>query len=521
MKTLAQNLAEHPAVVLEAIARRHGLTLPAEPSPAAADWLAARLLEPGHLQEIWRLLPAEEQTALLSLPAQGNRVPAAIFQRRFGEIRRLGGGSLQRERPWQQPANVSESLWYRGLIGRGFAETPDGLVDCIAIPADLLPLLSSAMPLPVIDEALDPSPQAMYPSPQVMPSLLLAPIAAADRARFGGDAFLDDLATLLIHVQNNTVWTNDRGQWRRKDLDLIAEQWQTPSEPPDLLLAPPLAPGSRGALLVHCADQLDFLSPQGRRRRLNRETVQPWLEQDRFQQRRSLFDAWRVSTAWNDLCLTPGLTCIEGNWRNDPVQTRANLFVHLRRVPVANWYSLEVFIAALHERAPDFQRPDGNYDTWYLRDDAGAYLRGFDHWSEVEGRLLRYLWLGPLFWLGLTALDADGAHWSLTADGAAFLSRQPESIRPAGSPPLFLVVSEDFRVLLPAGARLYDRFRLARFAEWEASWLSGYRYRISQRGLRRAGAAGISPTQIVEFLDSASDGALPPNVRRALASFQP
>jgi hypothetical protein len=183
---------------------------------------------------------------------------------------------------------------------------------------------------------------------------------------------------------------------------------------------------------------------------------------------------------------------------------------------------MDDFIAALHSHAPDFQRPDGNYDAWYVRDEAGIHLRGFERWREVEGRLLRYLWQGPLFWLGVATLEADGGHWQLTPDGAAWLAEDDQAAPPtAPPPPPGLVVGEDFRLHLPSGARLADRFRVARFGEWEATWLGGYRYRLSRRGLRRAAAAGIGPEQVLAFLERASQGALPANVRRALTAFRP
>lgn len=496
MKTLAQHFAELPPLVLEAIARSHGLT-PLPDPPSAAGWLAATLLKPEQARALWADLRPEEQAALQSLAGAGNLASAAGFQRRWGEVRRLGGGSLQRLRPWQQPASVGEALWYRGLITRGFAETPEGLSECFAIPTDLLPLL------PLAASVAD---------------LPLAPVAGLDeRGHSDGDAFLDDLSTLLIHLHSQTVWSNERGQWRGKDLAVVIPQWRTPPADSDH----PLAPGSRGALLFHCLGRLGFVRAQGRRQRLQMETVRGWLEQDRFEQRRSIFEAWRSSAEWNDLCLTPGLHCVEGNWRNDPVRTRAALFEHLRRVPAGVWYDLDSFTEALHRQAPDFQRPDGNYDSWYVRDEAGVHLRGFDYWQQVEGRLLRYLWLGPLFWLGVTALDGGRGHWQLTPGGAAWLAGSRQAAGPADPPPPSLVVSEDFRVHLPSGARLADRFRVARFGDWEATWLGGYRYRISRAGLRRAATAGISPMQVVAFLDRASQGAVPAAVRKALEAFRP
>ena len=81
-------------------------------------------------------------------------------------------------------------------------------------------------------------------------------------------------------------------------------------------------------------------------------------------------------------------------------------------------------------------------------------------------------------------------------------------------------MDDDFRVTLPCGHRIYDRFRVARFCTWEAS-SPDYRYRITQRGLRRAAGAGITPEQILEFLTIASDGSIPEKVREALIRFLP
>ena len=58
-------------------------------------------------------------------------------------------------------------------------------------------------------------------------------------------------------------------------------------------------------------------------------------------------------------------------------------------------------MTAVHQQQPDFQRPAGDYDSWFLRDQqSGEFLRGFEHWDEVDGALLRYLICGPLHWLG-------------------------------------------------------------------------------------------------------------------------
>lgn len=493
MNTLEQHLGELPFALLRGIAQNQGLVLAEGTRKGAVLALVSHMSDGAYARDVWLSISEEAREALQALAAADNRIPAPTFQRRFGELRRFGPGSLERERPWVSPANVAEALWYRGLITRGFDETADGLVECISIPTDLLPLLS-----------IPPATNASFPPPSANPPLHI---------ESAGEPFLEDLGTLLIHVQNEPVWLNQRRHWRDKDLRLLARQWQHPPADDE----PILAAGGRAALLFHCAQRLGFLSNEGRRQRLRGKQVRSWLQLDRFEQAHALYRAWRDTPGWNDLCLTPGLTCVEGNWRNDPVHTRAQLIQLLGQVEPMNWYALSEFITAVQDYAPDFQRPDGNYDTWYIKDHQGVYLQGFEHWHDVEGHLLRYVFTGPLFWLGVIALDDAKERWRLTPLGAAHLGL---GTRPTAVAPPVLVIGEDFRVVVPTGAALYDRFRLARFCDWEAGW-PGHRYRITQRGLRRAATAGISMDQIVDFLTRASAGRLPVKVREALTAFQP
>ncbi len=129
--------------------------------------------------------------------------------------------------------------------------------------------------------------------------------------------------------------------------------------------------------------------------------VRAFMDQTRPEQRVTLWKAWRDSPDWNDLCRTPGLECAKaGNWSNDPVQTRAAVLRILAMLQPGAWYSQSEVIDAFKEAEPDFQRPTGDYDTWYIRrTDTQEFLKGFDQWDAVEGELLRFLLRGPLHWL--------------------------------------------------------------------------------------------------------------------------
>jgi hypothetical protein len=502
MKTLDQHFREQPHVLLRGIAQNQGLLIDDAGRAQYREALVAKMLEKQQVAAVWQDLPAAMQAAIRVLQHEENRMPSPVFQRRFGDIRRFGTGQLQRLKPWKEPANVAEQLWFLGMITRGFVETPDGLVEFVSIPTDLFSLL------PPPDSA---SERFAFPATVVKPQRMGNDQPSSCDV---SDCFLNDLATILLYIHQVRVWVGSEGDWRAKDLQQLSPMLQGPPDSEE-----PLFPGSRLSLLFHCARMMGFLTTRRRRQRLNIDIVLPWLEQTRSQQAAALFDAWRNSPDWNDLCLTPGLHCQRGNWRNDPLITRNALLDMLSQAQPGQWYSLDAFIGAIYEQQPDFQRLDGNYDTWYIRDDTGFFLRGFQYWHQVEGRLIRYLWSGPLHWLGLIELDGENRCWRLTPAGSSYL--EPDSaLLPALLASPALVVTEDFHITLPANHRLYDRFRVARFCEWERS-APVYVYRITQRGLRRAATAGISPKQILEFLLEAGGDDIPANIRSALSKFTP
>ena len=234
---------------------------------------------------------------------------------------------------------------------------------------------------------------------------------------------------------------------------------------------------------------------------------------------RALLDAWAVSRRWNDLRRVPSLSCEQtGSWDNDPAATRRQIMALLAQLQPGQWLTLDDFVAAVQRHAPDFQRPDGNYDTWYVRTRGGAFLRGFEQWLHVEGALLRFVLGGPLAWLGATNTDdpAQPTAFCLSAAGHAWLHRAPPPAAAAEAP---LQVQADFTVLASPQVVLLDRLRVARFTTWQApQWQAGapcFVYRISQSGLQRAQQQGISPGRVLDFLRSRAQP-LPDNVIKAL-----
>ncbi|HSN75526.1 MAG TPA: hypothetical protein VL334_10660 [Anaerolineae bacterium] len=503
MSSLQRSLRNHSPAMLRAIAEANGVALASNQAAQMVEQLAATLSDTGHLRASVAACTPAAQEALVSLLREGGRSPRPAFERAYGGVRPAGPGKLERERPHLAPANPTEELWYRGLLYPTMVETPDGLVEFLYVPGELA-------------ELLPPPPPTAAPFPP--PAL-----AAAPAAQPSADLLLHDACSLLCLVQAGLGMLNDPADllsWQSKPLYEYSQISLQPPEDPAFIAGD--GPGSLAGLALALAVEMGWLRARGRRLELAPAPVRLWLEASRAQQRRQLLDAWVQSTLWNDLCRTPELSCEQtGSWANDPAGTRQRLLPLLASLQPDAWYNLGGLAMAIKAHAPNFQRPDGNYDTWYIRQrGAPAFLRGFEHWEQVEGASLRFVLTGPLHWLRaivLTAGDDAPANISLTPAGHAWLHG---ALAPFEPDPALLSVQADFTVHAPADAALLDRFRVARFTTWlGATWEDGqpaFAYRISQTGLRRAAQQGIDSARVLDFLQERAVAPLPANVVRAL-----
>ena len=114
-----------------------------------------------------------------------------------------------------------------------------------------------------------------------------------------------------------------------------------------------------------------------------------------------LVAAWRDCETFDELRLLPQLKC-EGPWINQPRTARAMLLQQLDSVPRQTWWHLNSFVESIKQTHPDFQRPAGDYDSWFIkRAGDGTYLRGFECWDEVDGALIRFTLRDVMHRLGL------------------------------------------------------------------------------------------------------------------------
>lgn len=503
MPTTSQMLLDYSETLLQVLAELRGAHLDgADTREQAIELIAAQITDPVSVQmayeEVGDYLP-ESQAAIELLLKEGGEIAEAQFTRQYGGIRAMGPAKLEREMPWLNPESAAELLYYYGLIGRGFKGAGQHAHTIIYIPSDMTPWL--------------PNPQAQLLAGEL--PIRPTPTPPASRLVVADDSLLEDLGTLLGFLRHERLRLTAGGP-HAEDIDRLVPRLQFPpqGDDPDLNV--------RLALLLHLANRLGWLRRGDENSiQLTGNRVQAFLDKTRAEQRTAIWEAWRASPDWNDLCRTPGLECANtGAWQNDPWQTRGSLLQLFAKLQPGAWYSMAELVQTVKEVEPDFQRPTGNYDTWYIRSAATQeFLNGFAQWEAVEGALLRFLIRGPLHWLG--ALDlaepSAGDDWllSLSQWGSHWLGQ--ETPQPHEVPRRPMTVNEDFTVTAPVGTPISDRFRVERFAAWQAS-VPDYVYQINQRSLKRAAEQGISTARITEFLQTRTRS-VPPKVAAALARF--
>jgi hypothetical protein len=64
--------------------------------------------------------------------------------------------------------------------------------------------------------------------------------------------------------------------------------------------------------------------------------------------------------------------------------------------------------------------------------------------------------------------------------------------------------------------RAFERFQIARIADWDETRPDAYAYRLTPRSLRRAHEQGIRAARVLEFLKEKAGAALPTPVTRAV-----
>ncbi|MBC8504816.1 MAG: helicase-associated domain-containing protein [Anaerolineales bacterium] len=473
MPDLEHSLHSHDLGHLRIIAEGWGLDLTAPDVGTALPELVGLLVDSAIVEDILETLSPEALSAISSLLKKKGRIPWVQFTRQFGEVREIGPGRRDRQRPDKEPTSITEVLWYLAIVSRAFFDTSRGSEEFAYIPDDLLPLISKKTP-----------PQGASPLGRAATAKERAyPIPANDH-------ILDHICTLLAARRINQ----------------------------DIANLPENLPPYLNSLLSIAG----ILGSEGQP---NIDATRAHLEAPRGDALLQLAQAWLNSAAHNDLHLVPGLK-IEGEWENDPLTTRRIVIRLLDDLPTNTWWNLSAFIADIRRVHPDFQRPAGDYDSWYIKNtETDKYLRGFEHWDDVEGVLIRYLITGPLHWLGFVELavsDEDtplsqGVAFRYSGWASAFFDCTVPEGAPVETDPVHL--RSDGRVGVPLGAPRSVRYQIARFCRWEPETPHEYRYLFTPTSLERARQQGLEISHLLAILQNYADS-VPPNIAKALKQWE-
>jgi len=492
MQDLLSTLLEYDPGMLAIIAHRWDTDLSALDKREAAAALASAMLDPQRAAAEWGRLNDQERGALQTLVAtREHKMPEAQFSRFFGEIRQMGPGRRDREKPHLSPASIAETLYYRGLLAIAYDQGKTGGQLFAYVPADLAAALPTHDTGYVVEAGAEPGREPGQFEPQtVQPATT---------------TLVDDLTTLLAYLQLVPAPADHAALTAQVDENL-GSRWLGEAHP------------ARAALLITLAGSLGLAAAERGVFKPVARHARAWLERSRPQQVRALAEGWRASTLYNDLWHTPGLKPEDTGWRNDPLLARQTALTFLEMVPPDDWWPVAQFIEAVKADEPDFQRPAGDYDSWYIRDAASdEYLRGFESWDRVDGAVLWFILTGPMHWLGLIDLGDEGALCRLTVYGRALAGAADWPDRPDEGE--HLVIQPDGTILAPRTVSRYERFQLARVTQWGAAG-DPYIYHLTPAGLQRASEQGIAPDVIRSFLRRAAGADLPDSIEQMIDQWE-
>ena len=507
MLDLHQTLSRYDLELLKVIANRWDVDLGTRDPKIAVDKLVPAMRDPAKLSGVWARLDEKPRQTLQTLLGSGGKMASAMFNRLFGEIRVMGADKLAREKPYLNPQSDAEALYYHGLIAIGQDTGKTGVQPVIYIPTDLIPLM--------------PTNRTGYDLRAPAPAAPIPPAGSSGKAEPGGvrladTALVDDMTTFMAWCQTHPVTPVDNNGYVT-----IAPEAQQALKPYFI----GQASTARIALLLALSADLGIGALQGDLWRMH-PSAQTWFTQSRSDQARTLAEAWQKSVFYNDLLYVTQIKVeTSAQAPNDPLLARQAVVTFLELVPGDEWWSLDELIAEIKENEADFQRPAGNYNTWYIRDaQTNTYLNGFESWDKVEGNLLRFILLGVMNSLGLLDTAERGSLCRLTAYGRAFIG-QGEWPRKSDDP-VTLVIRKDGSTDLPREANRYTRFQLARFSEWISAGSgsgggsgSPYTYRITAASLGMAREQQFVPDQVGAFLRQISADNVPEPVLRLIATW--
>ena len=473
MLNIASTLNGQDLGFLKIVANAWGIEIKAPDAYTARTQLAIEMDNPETIKEIYEVFPENVRKAFDALLENEGKIPWSKFSRDFGEIQVMGSARRDRERPDLQPKTPTEYLWYRAFIGRAFLSTETEPQEFAYIPEEIFSCLE---PVHIQKKQIPGRPAS------AKETLIIHATS---------DVILDDICTYLAALRNGF------------STDTLQDYCDIPVTFLSIILA-----------------ELKLISED---RSLDPDQVRLFLESPRGESLSTLVNLWVNDDHLNEMSLIPEIT-IEGILDRNHRKVRQFLLDQISLIPNNQWWHIDSFIAYVYQINPDFQRPAGNYDTWYIKDaESGNYLRGFEHWDAIDGTFLRFMITGPLFWLGLVDLASSSNESGLqafkfSAWSEDLLSNQPpEDIQ---TEDVKIIIDSYGKIILPLRFSRTMRYQISRFCDWIEKSKNGYEYHISPVSLQRAKEQGLKISQFLKIIQSTLPHQFPPKLKTALEKWE-
>jgi len=370
-------------------------------------------------------------------------------------------------------------------LARAFFDDEKGPQEFAYIPDDLLELLYNIIEEPEAESPVLPTKTPNLPDVVAENEALGRPASPGERGQdiLADDSILDEATTYLAALRMS------------KSLDSAGMQANLQQHRAPILQN-----------LLTTANLIKDHVPQA-------ETVKTFLECPRLGSLKMLQAAWIESDSFNELRLMPMLIC-EGEWKNNPHETREFLLNLLDAIPEGKWWSLGAFIRDVKLKYADFQRPAGDYDSWFIkRASDGQYLRGFSSWEQVDGALIKFFITEILCLLGQVDLSiAEGA----TEPTAFRISTLEGGKEEKGK----ISISSNGKISIPQDAPRVVRYQVSRFCEWDEPKEDSYRYHLSTTSLTKAREQGLKAEHLLALLTKHTDAGVPPSLVKALKRWE-
>jgi hypothetical protein len=476
MATLFETLRDYPLDLLEIITEQWGVEDEINWRADQAKQIAAKINHDALFVEILSSLSEAAQSIFQQISENEGRIEREVLARAYGDIREMGAGLREKERPDREPVNEMEKLYYRGLIALAFFDMNGDTKEYFYIPDEFLSLINNQI------------------RPIKKPEII--PIAAAkdkkSQTMTDSTNLVHLLALRLAILRGNVPLTEFQDVIPLISLPFL-----------DALLAENNVISTNG----------DF-SP---------EKIKKILLDNKTDLARSLFKSWYKSTQINELRMVPGLA-FEGQWVNDPIKPRKAIIGIINELPEKKWFRVADLIQHVYDAAPHFMRSGGEFEQWFIKK-AGedSYLQGFASWPHVDGNYIRYLIIGPLAWFGMIRIaelngENDGSIFTKTSLAHALVSDRPIEIKKDAS--CKAVIHKNGGIYLPKNAEREMLYHFARFCMWNGMNEKYYKFRLTPDAIRRSEKQAINIPQIKAILSKYGQEPIPANIFAALDRWE-